>query len=163
EFLESALEGLLKLTGSSFPGIVAHDLHPGFVTTEKAKDWGQTTVPVQHHEAHVGSLLAEHDLSEIVAIVADGVGLGEDGKVRGGEVIKGSEAGFSRVGSLSQAYMPGGDLSTEHPARMVAGIIYPLVERGELKKFETFVSSLNLEFPGGSDELKITLNQLEKG
>ncbi|MBS3736123.1 MAG: carbamoyltransferase HypF [Candidatus Bipolaricaulota bacterium] len=163
EFLESALDRLLKLTSSSLPEIVAHDIHPRFVTTEKAKDWGGKTVPVQHHKAHVGSLLAEHDLSTLVAIVADGVGLGEDGKVRGGEVIKGSKDGFNRLGSLSPAYMPGGDLSTEHPARMVAGILYPLVERGELRNFESFISDLNLDFPKGSDELTITLNQLEQG
>ncbi|MFW6005941.1 MAG: carbamoyltransferase HypF [Candidatus Bipolaricaulota bacterium] len=163
EFLESALDRLLRLTNSSLPEIVAHDLHPGFVTTDIAKDWGRETVPVQHHKAHVGSLLAEHDLSELVSIVADGVGLGEGGKVRGGEVIQGSEDGFRRLGSLSSAYMPGGDLSTRHPARMVAGILYPLVERGELRNFEAFVSGLNLDFPKGYDELAITLNQLEKG
>lgn len=163
EFLESALDRLLKLTSSGLPDIVAHDLHPGFVTTEKAKDWGQTTVPVQHHEAHVASLLAEHDLSDLVAIVADGVGLGEDGKIRGGEVIKGSEDGFNRMGSLSPAFMPGGDLSTRHPARMVAGILYPLVERGEINDFETRLLNLDLKFPRESDELEMTLNQLESG
>ncbi|MBS3788426.1 carbamoyltransferase HypF [Candidatus Bipolaricaulota bacterium] len=163
EFLESALDRLLKLTSSGLPDIVAHDFHPGFVTTEKAKDWGQTTVPVQHHEAHVGSLLAEHGLSDLVAIIADGVGLGEDGNIRGGEVIRGSEDGFNRMGSLSQAYMPGGDLSTRHPARMIAGILYPLAERGEFNDFETLISNLELKFPKGSEELEITLNQLETG
>lgn len=163
EFLEEALDRLLKLTNSSFPEVVAHDLHPGFITTEKAKDWGKTTVPIQHHEAHAGSLLAEHGLSEVVAIVADGVGLGEGGNIRGGEVIRGSKEGFSRLGSLAPAYMPGGDLSTKHPARMVAGILYPLVERGELKNFETYISDLNLKFPKGADELEMTLNQLDRG
>ncbi len=163
EFLESALHRLLKLTGSSRPEIVAHDLHPRFITTEKAEDWGETGVPIQHHKAHVGSLLAEHGHSEVVAIVADGVGLGQDGKIRGGEVLKRTEAGFSRLGSLSPAYMPGGDISTQHPARMVAGILYPLVELGEMENFEAYLSNLNLEFPKGSLELEITLNQLENG
>ena len=163
EFLESALDRLLKLTGSSNPNVVAHDLHPGFLTTKIAEDLGEVSVPVQHHNSHVGSLLAEHDLSEIVAVVADGVGFGEDDTIWGGEVIRGSGEGFSRIGSLSPAYMPGGDLATKHPARMVAGILYPLAERGSLDEFEPFLDSLELEFPDGSDEYEITLTQLRRG
>lgn len=163
DFLEEALRRLLKLTNTDLPEVIAHDMHPGFLTTQMANDLREQTVPVQHHKAHVGALLAEHDLAEVVGIIMDGLGYGEDGKIWGGEVIKGSSDGLERVGSLSPAYMPGGDLATRHPARMVAGILYPLVERGDIDDFETLIGDLDLEFPEGKEEMDITIEQLQRG
>ncbi len=161
DFLEEALDRLLKLTSSSLPATVAHDLHPEFLTTQKARQWGERTVPVQHHKAHVGSLLAEHQLTEMVGIVMDGLGLGEDGTIWGGEVLVGRKTSFTRAGALSRAYMPGGDLATEHPARMAGGIIYPLLERGEIESLGRGIEKMNLTFPGGKEERRATIEQLK--
>jgi len=163
DFLENALKRLLKLTNADLPEVIAHDMHPGFLTTQMANDLSEQTVPVQHHKAHVGALLAEHDFKEIVGIIMDGLGYGEDGNIWGGEIIKGSYSGLDRVGSLSPAYMPGGDLATRHPARMVAGILYPLVERGDLDNFETLIGDLDLDFPEGKEEMEATIKQLQRG
>ncbi len=162
-FLDDALDRLLKLTGSDLPEIVAHDLHPRFITTARAKDLSDRRVPVQHHKAHVGSLLAEHGVSEIVGIVMDGIGLGDNDIIWGGEIITGTENDMERVGALSRAYMPGGDLATRHPARLVAGILYPLVENNPDEDFARTVEELDLNFPEGKEEEAMTVKQLEKG
>ncbi len=162
-FLEDALDRLLKLTGSELPEIVSHDIHPRFVTTNRAKELPGETRPIQHHKAHVGSLMGEHGNSRIIGIVMDGLGLGENDNIWGGEVITGTKDELKRVGSLSRVYMPGGDLATRHPGRMVVGILYPLVERGGMKDFTGLIDGLELEFPDGTEEKEMAIKQLEKG
>ena len=162
-FLEDALSRLLKLTSTEEPDIIAHDLHPDFLTSQKAKEMSGESAPVQHHMAHVGSLLAETGLPEIVGLVMDGVGYGLNGKVWGCEVITGTEDEMGRKGSLTRAYMPGGDLATKHPGRMVAGILYPLAETGEIDDLVGLLHELNLDFPNGEEELDVVLQQLQKG
>lgn len=163
KFLENALDRLLALTSTELPGKVTRDLHPGFLTSDKAEEISEETVKVQHHKAHVGSLLAEHEVSEIVGIVMDGVGYGENENIWGCEIFAGNREKLQRMGTLTRSYMPGGDLATRHPARMAAGILYPLVERGEIADLESVIRELHLAFPEGDEELRITLHQLEKG
>ncbi len=162
-FLEDAMNRLLKLTSTEEPDLITHDLHPDFLTSQKAKEMSGDNIPVQHHMAHVGSLLAETGLPEIVGLVMDGVGYGSNGKVWGCEVITGTEDEMERKGSLTRAYMPGGDLATKHPGRMVAGILYPLAETGEIDDFAGLIHELKLDFPNGEEELDVVLQQLEKG
>ncbi len=163
DFLEDALNRLLKLTSTEEPDLIAHDLHPNFLTSQKAKDMNGDSAPVQHHMAHVGSLLAETGLTEIVGLVMDGVGYGSNDKVWGSEVITGTEDEMERKGSLTRAYMPGGDLATKHPGRMVAGILYPLAETGKIDDLPGLIRELDLDFPNGEEELDVVLQQLEKG
>ncbi len=160
-FLQEAIERILKLTNADFPSTVAHDLHPNFVTTNWAHEINDSPVAIQHHKAHVGSLLAENKLDSIVGIVLDGVGYGDDGEVWGGEVIKGTVDGFDRAGKLSYAYMPGGDLATKHPARMVAGILFPKYGPDNVQTLKATLHGLNLSFPGEKNELDTVLHQLE--
>lgn len=162
-FLEDALDRLLKLTSTEEPDLIAHDLHPDFLTTQKAKEMSGDSITVQHHKAHVGSLLAETGLSAVVGLVMDGVGYGSNGDIWGSEVIIGKDDKIKRKGSLTRAYMPGGDLATKHPARIVAGILYPLAESGEIDDLEGLIHELKLDFPNGEEELNVVLQQLEKG
>jgi hydrogenase maturation protein HypF len=101
------------------PEIVAHDLHPDLLTTRFAEALGLPSVAVQHHHAHVVATMAEHGLEgEVVGIAFDGVGLGEDGSIWGGEFLRCSPAGSIRVGRLRPVRQPGGDAATLHPWRM---------------------------------------------
>jgi len=119
------LMGLLNLKGVD---VVAHDMHPLYATTGlAAKMAGRMkarTVAVQHHHAHLAALMAEHGLDELVGIAGDGVGYGSDGTIWGGEVMVANMKSFERVGGLMKQRMPGGDLATQYPARMVAGILW---------------------------------------
>lgn len=99
------------------PRWIAVDLHPAYLSRrlglELARAWGGPPLPVvqvQHHHAHLASLLAEHDRAgPIVAVVADGVGYGADGTAWGGEILVGDLAGAERVGHLRPLRLPGGD------------------------------------------------------
>jgi hydrogenase maturation protein HypF len=101
------------------PEIVAHDLHPDLLTTRFARDSGLPTFPVQHHHAHIVATMAEHGLEgEVLGIAFDGLGLGEDGTIWGGEFLRCTPASFTRVGRLRPVPQPGGDAATTHPWRM---------------------------------------------
>ncbi|MFW6422178.1 MAG: carbamoyltransferase HypF, partial [Candidatus Bipolaricaulota bacterium] len=161
EFLKESLDRLLKLTDTTLPSKIAHDLHPKFLTTDLAQEQGDLSLGVQHHHAHLGSLLAETSQDQLVGIILDGVGFSENGEIWGGEILTGEGGEYQRVGSLTEARMPGGDLATLYPARMVAGILYPLAESGQISNFEEYLRELDLEFPRGDRELAATVQQLE--
>ena len=93
------------------PRVVAHDLHPDYLSTRYALDReGVALVGVQHHHAHLAACLAEHgDPGPAVGAIFDGTGYGLDGTVWGGELLVGGLAGFERVGHLHPVHLPGGD------------------------------------------------------
>jgi hydrogenase maturation protein HypF len=122
-YLEETIGKLTSLMGTK-PEIIAHDLHPQFLSTRLAhtlaEEWGTTLCPVQHHRAHIASVTTE----EVVGIAIDGIGYGDDGTIWGGEILIGSPAeGYARAGHLEPVLMPGGDLATKFPERMLYGIL----------------------------------------
>jgi len=107
--------------------LVVHDCHPQYVSTTHA-----FTLPVasryavQHHRAHVASVLAERGEWEeiVVGVSLDGAGYGEDGTIWGGEIFAGSvERGFERVAHLRPATLPGGDAAAQYPVQAAAGFL----------------------------------------
>ncbi len=141
DFLDGALKYLLKVYGISKISAIAHDLNPSFLTTRYARElaefYGARTVPVQHHHAHLASLMAETSMppdSSIVCITIDGVGYGTDGMAWGGEILVGGYSGFKRPAHLKPQPMPGGDLCALYPARMLAGILSTTFSNSEIKQ-----------------------------
>lgn len=128
DYLKKTIQRFLKLLGIGKPEVVACDLHPDFTTTDMAstmaKEYGSDLVQIQHHKAHLYSLMAEQKIEELVGIVADGVGYGEDGTIWGGEVMVSNSGGFERVGGIKKYPLPGGDLAAKLPARSLAGILW---------------------------------------
>ncbi|MEO7197850.1 MAG: carbamoyltransferase HypF [Solirubrobacterales bacterium] len=101
------------------PEVVAHDLHPDYLSTSYAlAREGVEHVAVQHHHAHLASVLAEHGVDEAVGAIFDGAGLGPDGTVWGGELLVGGAMGCERRGLLFPVRLPGGDAATREPWRM---------------------------------------------
>ncbi len=150
---------LIRLTGIE-PLYWGCDLHPAFNTTRFAlKTGGENTLQVQHHYAHMLALMADNSLpldSQILGIALDGVGYGSDGTVWGGELFESSYFGYERVGYLLPQPMPGGDLASRVPSRMVLGILFEKLGRAELEK-------LHLAFPQGDMEFSTVMKQLETG
>jgi hydrogenase maturation protein HypF len=150
---------LIRLTGID-PLYWGCDLHPAFNTTRFAlKMGGEDTLQVQHHHAHMLALMADNSLpldSRIIGIALDGVGYGSDGTVWGGELFESSYFGFERAGHLLPQPMPGGDLASKVPSRMVLGILSGRLGRAELEK-------LPLTFPKGAAEFSTVMKQLETG
>ncbi|MBL4929281.1 carbamoyltransferase HypF [Fuscibacter oryzae] len=103
------------------PQTVACDLHPGYRATREAEGMGLPLIRVQHHQAHLAACLAENlwplDGGPVAGIVLDGLGLGADGTIWGGEVLLGDYKGFRRVSYLKPAPLPGGDMASRQPWR----------------------------------------------
>lgn len=107
------------------PEILAHDLHPGYATTEyalaRAAREGMQLVAVQHHHAHMASCMAEHGLSRpVIAIAFDGSGYGSDHTIWGGEVLVGDYSGFRRAACLRAVRLAGGEAAVREPWRIAA-------------------------------------------
>ena len=159
EFLRSSIRHLIKLTNSQIE-VIACDMHPKFHTTRLAHKLGDKlecdVVSVQHHHAHIASLMAEHDINEMVGIACDGFGYGSDGGAWGGEILYCNQDGFQRLGHLQEQPMVGGDLATRYPLRMAAGILHKDVE------IEERLFSNSNRFPHGEKEVEVILNQLKR-
>jgi hydrogenase maturation protein HypF len=115
---------------------------------------------VQHHHAHVASLMAEHALPEIIGISCDGAGYGTDGNVWGGELLHCTENGrvFERLGHLQEHPMPGGDLAALYPLRMLGGLLHR-----DLGVAERLLRSNSSHFSHGGAEVDIVIKQLTSG
>ncbi|MBV9414640.1 MAG: carbamoyltransferase HypF, partial [Solirubrobacterales bacterium] len=102
------------------PELVAHDLHPEYLSTKYALDIdGVELIGVQHHHAHLAACLAEHgEAGPALGAIFDGTGYGLDGTVWGGELLAGSLRAFTRVGHLLPVRLPGGDRAVREPWRM---------------------------------------------
>ncbi len=102
------------------PELVAHDLHPDYLSTRYAlQREGVDLVGVQHHHAHLAACLAEHgEDGPAVGAIYDGTGYGPDGTVWGGELLTGGLAHYERAGMLFPVRLPGGDAAIREPWRM---------------------------------------------
>ncbi|HEX6315235.1 MAG TPA: carbamoyltransferase HypF [Gemmatimonadaceae bacterium] len=106
------------------PEVIAHDLHPGYLSTQMAMAFGLETIAVQHHHAHIAAVLADHGhTGPVIGIAYDGTGYGGDGCVWGGEILYADLAGYRRLGHLRYAPMPGGDAAARAPWRCAAGYL----------------------------------------
>lgn len=116
--------------------LVVHDLHPHYASTGHALNLpAGAHVPVQHHRAHVASVLAELGALEtrVVGIAFDGTGYGDDGTIWGGEFFVGSVAeGLSRVASLQPFVLPGGDAAARCPVQAAAGVLLDITDIPDL-------------------------------
>jgi hydrogenase maturation protein HypF len=114
----AAVEHLTRLSGVR-PALVAHDLHPEYRSTVWAAESGLPQLGVQHHHAHIAACLVEHGVtSRVLGIAFDGLGLGPDGGLWGGEFLLADLAGFERVGHLVPVALPGGDAAVREPWRV---------------------------------------------
>ena len=106
---------------------LVHDLHPEYFSTTHAAALGaKQTHAVQHHRAHVASVLAERGewTKQVIGVSFDGTGYGDDGTIWGGEIFVGSmQHGFKRVAHLRRAVLAGGDAAAHCPVQAAAGFL----------------------------------------
>lgn len=105
------------------PEIIAHDLHPDYLSTRFAIRNSQAArrIAVQHHHAHIAACLAEngHDGKQpVIGVAFDGAGYGTDGAIWGGEFLIAGYSNFERAAHLAYVPLPGGDAAVRKPARM---------------------------------------------
>jgi len=133
----SDLEKMLDIA----PSVIAGDMHPQYMSTLYAKkDRGDIPyIAVQHHHAHLASVLAENDIHEpVIGLIYDGTGYGEDGHMWGGEVLIGNISEYKRAAHLRYAPMPGGEKAIQQPWRMAMGF---LLEMSGIDKLEQIAPS----------------------
>jgi hydrogenase maturation protein HypF len=138
ETLNSFREGVdhfQRLFGTE-PELVAHDLHPDYLSTAYAQGReGVDLLAVQHHHAHLAACLAEHgEPGPAVGAIFDGSGYGPDGTVWGGELLVGGLASYERAGMMLPVRLPGGDAAAQEPWRMACAWLVAALgtERPEL-------------------------------
>ncbi|MEZ4770362.1 MAG: Sua5/YciO/YrdC/YwlC family protein [Caldilineales bacterium] len=137
------------------PVAIAHDLHPGYLSTQWAQERGETErketreagepaalpsffpsfpyfpscplLPVQHHHAHLAACLAEHAVDgPALGVTWDGTGYGTDGTIWGGEFLLGDARDFQRVAHLRPFRLPGGDAAVKEPRRVAFAMLWEL-------------------------------------
>ena len=113
---------------------VIADLHPNFLNTKWAKDQGFELIHLQHHYAHLLSVIFENDLpdKEYLGFCFDGTGYAEDGKIWGGEVFRLDKKGFKRVYHFDEFSLFGGENSIKNIYLIAYSIIlkYELEDEG---------------------------------
>jgi hydrogenase maturation protein HypF len=127
-FLEETVAHLLAILDVR-PDLVAHDLHPDFASTHLAlRLAGELDVPalaVAHHHAHIAAICAEHAINApVIGLAIDGVGLGPDGGLWGGELLHVDGALCERRGHLQQLRLPGGERAAREPWRMAVSALH---------------------------------------
>jgi hydrogenase maturation protein HypF len=123
-FFEESLDNIKNVYRAE-PVAIAHDLHPGYLSTQWALKQGAggkgravKTFGIQHHYAHVGSVMAEHGLSgKVIGVAFDGTGYGLDGNLWGGEFMVADIHGFERAGHFKYIPLPGGETAIREPWR----------------------------------------------
>jgi hydrogenase maturation protein HypF len=105
-----------------YPQALAYDLHPEYLATKYALDSDiAQKIGVQHHHAHIASVMAEHGLSEpVIGVAADGTGFGTDGAIWGCEILLADLTGFERLAHLAYIPLVGGEQAVHQPWRVAA-------------------------------------------
>ena len=124
-FFEETLMNL-KSVYRAEPRAVAYDLHPGYMSTQWALRVGAEDsskalkiIGIQHHYAHIGSVMAENGFRErVIGVAFDGTGYGEDGSLWGGEFLLAGIDGYTRAGHIKYTPLPGGEMAAREPWRM---------------------------------------------
>jgi hydrogenase maturation protein HypF len=119
-----SIEHLKKLLDVN-PSIVACDMHPNYFSSQYAgKLKKDKLIEIQHHWAHIASVLAEHDIDEkVIGIAADGTGYGLDGAIWGCECLIASLDDFQRFGHLAYYPLAGGDSASKEAIRPIIGLM----------------------------------------
>ena len=159
EHFEATIE-LYKRLFRIEPEIIAHDMHPAYLTTKYATSQiadPRSHIAVQHHHAHIASCLADNgwapDDGPVIGVAWDGTGYGSDGRIWGGEFLVADYHGFRRAGHLEHLPMPGGEAAIRHPYRLAIGTLYALT--GQVPSLPSLSA--------GKEEVRIIQQQIDQG
>jgi hydrogenase maturation protein HypF len=144
------------------PKVIACDLHPGYLSTRHALSIPNVkVVQIQHHWAHIASVLAEHGVSEpVIGLAADGTGYGTDGAIWGCECMIASLEKFERFGHLAYFQLAGGDKASKESMRPALSLLKKAYgSKFSLQKFEWLFKRIEPDI----NKLQIISEQLEKG
>jgi hydrogenase maturation protein HypF len=129
EFFEEAIERMQAIL-SVRPEVIAHDLHPDYLSTRYARARNDAVlVGVQHHHAHVASLMAEHGVAgPVLGVAYDGTGFGEDETSWGGEFLLCFPRRFERLATFRPVRLAGGDVAMREVWRIAYALLHDAFE-----------------------------------
>jgi hydrogenase maturation protein HypF len=138
QVFERTIRMLGDLCGSDFAAVV-HDKHPDYMSTQYAEHLGLRCIAVQHHLAHILACLLEHRhrADDVLGIVWDGTGYGEDGTIWGGEFLHLRQNTAERFARLRPFRLPGSEAAVKDGRRVALGFAH------EMGIFRTMASRLN--------------------
>ncbi|MDR1622514.1 MAG: carbamoyltransferase HypF [Synergistaceae bacterium] len=137
-YYKNSLKHFLGLYGIK-PRVLAFDKHPGYAAAGLAKEFldpeRTSLCPVQHHHAHLASVLLDNArFDPVIGVVFDGTGYGDDGTLWGGEFLVGDARGFTRMASLRPSRLPGGERAIHEPWRYALALLSETVGAEDAKK-----------------------------
>jgi len=158
EFYEEAIERMQTIL-SVRPEIIAHDLHPGYLSTRYAKARNDATlVGVQHHHAHVASLMGEHGAQgPVLGVAYDGTGFGEDGTSWGGEFLLCVAERYERLATFRPVRLAGGDLAMREVWRIGYALLHDAFDGAPP------IDSLPLFRDVAPESLRVVSQMIERG
>ncbi len=141
------------------PEIITCDLHPDYLSTRYAERSGLPIVRVQHHHAHIASVMAEHGLPDekVIGVAFDGVGMGDDGTAWGCEFFIADYRTYQRFAHLKPVRLPGGDAAAREPWRSAAAFLY---EAGGRQYAEHALVEMNA---APAESIETALHLIESG
>ena len=157
EFFEMTIAHLKRIL-SIEPEIIAHDMHPDYLSTRYAMEQSRMVrIDVQHHHAHIVSCMAENHVEEpVIGLAFDGTGYGSDGSIWGGEVLIARLDRFERAAHLVYTPMPGGAAAIKEPWRMAVSYLYGAYGKDLFNRRLPFLEKLN------ESKLNIMVEMIEK-
>ncbi len=167
EFMKDAIHRFEKILKMEDFELVVVDSHPLYNTSKYGREIGEEkgipVLHVQHHYAHIATIMIEHPIDEIIGIAMDGVGYGSDAATWGGEIIYLGEEGVRRLSHISYYPLPGGDLAAYYPIRSLLGIMWKIYKE-ECVDIVRRISPEGINsLKHGEREVEIILQQLKKG
>jgi hydrogenase maturation protein HypF len=140
------------------PELVVHDLHPDYLSTRWARQQGLPCMAVQHHHAHIASVMAERKISgPVLGIALDGAGYGTDGTIWGGEMLWVEGDRMERLARMRRFRLAGGDQAVREPWRMALSALWSLDPEQPERTFADFFA----RWP--ADKARILLQMLRRG
>lgn len=165
EFLNSTFENYKRLFNIERIDLVAYDKHPRYASTRFAKETdSKNKIGVQHHKAHIASVIAENNITgSVIGFAWDGTGYGDDKKIWGSETfVTGDGLNYKRMAHLKEKVLPGGAATIKNPYRMAITYLYYLwsgAKKGS-EKFKDYIYSTYPFYKKIISELEI--NTIEK-
>jgi len=109
------------------PEVIAHDMHPDYLSSQYSYDEKLPKVSVQHHHTHIAACMCENKLNEkVIGVAWDGTGLGADNTVWGSEILIADYKGFERAAHFDYLNLPGGEKAIAEPWRIALAALYDI-------------------------------------
>ncbi|PHO10147.1 carbamoyltransferase HypF [Malaciobacter canalis] len=117
------------------PDVIVCDKHPNYESTKWASKLNIKIVKIQHHYAHILSVMAEYKLKDkLLGFSFDGTGYGDDGNIWGGEVMLASKENYKRLFHFKYFKLLGGEKAVKEPKRVALSLLFENYTLDELKQ-----------------------------